>query len=100
MVRVPKRVGRSDYLVHVSKNDMRPRGLLYPIRLPERLPIILIPVKAGDPDARLDLQAALDSIYDRAGYDLDIDYRSEPNPPLSGKLAEWSDRLLRSKGLR
>jgi hypothetical protein len=100
MVRVPKKVGRYDYLVHVSKSGMRPRGLLYPIRLPQRLPIIPIPVKSGDPDARLDLQAALDSIYDRAGYDLDVDYRGEPNPPLSGKLAEWADRLLRSKGLR
>jgi hypothetical protein len=100
MVPVPKKVGPHEYLVHVSKKDMRPRGLLYPIRLSQRLPVIPIPLKAGDLDARLDLQAALDSIYDRAGYDLDIDYRDEPNPPLDGKLAEWSDMLLRSKGLR
>jgi hypothetical protein len=99
-VRVPKKAGAHEYLVHVSKKGMRPQGLLYPIRLARRLPIIPIPVAAGDPDARLDLQAALDSIYDRAGYDLDINYHREPDPPLGGKLAEWADQLLREKGLR
>jgi hypothetical protein len=100
VVHVPKTVGPHEYLVHVSKKGMRPRGLLYPIRLAHPLPIIPIPVKPDDPDARLDLQAALDSIYDRAGYDLEIDYRGEPNPPLSSELAAWADQLLRSKGLR
>jgi Protein of unknown function (DUF4058) len=100
LVRVPKKVGSYEYLVHVSRQDQRPRGLLYPIRLSQRLPVIPIPLKGGDPDARLDLQVALDAIYDRAGYDLEIDYRNDPNPPLIGKQAEWADELLRSKGLR
>ena len=51
LVRVPKKVGSHEYLVHVSKQDQRPRGLLYPIRLPQRLPVIPIPLKASDPDA-------------------------------------------------
>ncbi len=100
LVRTPKMVGTSDYLVHISKQGERPRGRLYPVRLSQRLPVIPIPLKSGDDDARLDLQAALDSIYDSAGYDLEIDYQSGPNPPLGGKLAQWADRLLRSKGLR
>jgi hypothetical protein len=100
LVRVPKKVGSYEYLVHVSRQDQRPRGLLYPIRLSQRLPVIPIPLKGGDPDACLDLQVALDAIYDRAGYDLEIDYRNDPNPPLIGKQAEWAAELLRSKGLR
>lgn len=100
MVHVPTSVGPQEYLVHVSTRDMRPQAFLYPIRLWDRLPIIPIPVRTGDPDASLDLQAALDAIYDRAGYDLDIDYRCEPNPPLNADLAAWADQLLRSKGLR
>jgi hypothetical protein len=100
MTNVPKKRGPHEYLVHVSKKGQRPRGLLYPIRLSQRLPIIPIPLKPGDPDARLDMQSVLDAAYDRAGYDLEIDYRDEPNPPLSGKLATWADQLLRSKGLR
>jgi hypothetical protein len=95
-----KKAGPNDYLVHVSKRDQRPQGLLYPIRLQRRLPIIPIPLKPNDPDARLDLQAVLDAAYENANYDLEIDYRREPNPPLTGKHAEWSDQLLRDKGLR
>jgi len=100
MVRVPKKVGTYSYLVHVSKAPQRPQGLLYPIRMPQRLPVIPIPVKPGDPDARLDMQAVLDAAYDRVGYDLEIDYRAEPRPPLKPELATWADQLLRSKGLR
>jgi Protein of unknown function (DUF4058) len=100
MVSVPKKVGPHSYLVHISKRGQRPRGLLYAIRLSQRLPVIPIPLKPGDPDARLDMQTVLDEAYDRAGYDLRIDYRADPNPPLSGKLATWADQLLRSKERR
>jgi hypothetical protein len=87
-------------MVLVSKSDQRPDGLLYPIRLPRRLPTIPIPLQCGTTDAGLDLQAVLEASYDRAGYDLEIDYRKEPRPPLEGELAAWADELLRSKGLR
>ena len=99
LVRVPKKVGPHEYLIHVSKKGLRPRGLLYPSRLSQRLPVVPIPLKTRDPDARLDLQSVLDTAYDRACYDLEIDYRQKPTPPLGGKLAEWADQLLRSKGL-
>ncbi len=72
----------------------------FPLRLSERLPIIPIPLKVGDPDARLDLQALPDQNYDRASYDLEIDYRAEPEPPLDPEMAAWADEMLRSKGLR
>ncbi len=100
MVRVPKKVGAHQYLVHISRKGMRPRGQLWGIRLSRRLPVIPIPLKSGDPDARLDLQAALDMTYDRACYDMALDYRKEPRPPLDENLAAWADQLLRSKGLR
>ena len=99
-VRIPKNVGPHEYLVHVSKRALRPQGLLYAIRLSGRLPIIPIPLKPEDPDAHLDLQAVLNAAYANANYDLEIDYRDDPDPPLIGKLAEWADELLRSKGLR
>jgi hypothetical protein len=100
LVRVPKNVGPHEYLIHVSKKGLRPRGLLYPSRLSQRLPDVPIPLKTRDPDASLDLQSVLETAYDRACYDLEIDYRRKPTPPLSGKLAEWADQLLRSKRLR
>jgi hypothetical protein len=42
----------------------------------------------------------LDAAYDRNGYELAIDYRNDPDPPLPGPWKEWADRLLREKGLR
>jgi hypothetical protein len=100
LVPVPKKIGSHEYLVHISRSSQRPRGQLWPIRLSQRLPVIPIPLKPGDPDACLDLQAVLEASYDRAGYDLEIDYRQDPRPPLDGELSDWADQLLRSKGLR
>jgi hypothetical protein len=89
-----------DYTVHVSRVERRPKGQVWPIRLAQRLPVVEIPLRAGDPDARLDLQQALTIVYDRAAYDLEIDYRAAPVPPLTGEAAAWADALLRSRGLR
>ncbi len=99
-VPLPRTIGPHEYLIHISRKGVRPRGHLYPLRLPRRLRPIPIPLKKGDPDARLDLQALIEQTYDRAGYDLEIDYKQEPEPPLSADMAAWADQLLRSKGLR
>jgi Protein of unknown function (DUF4058) len=96
--RLPRRP--CEYLAHVSRADKRPRGLLWPIRLSQRLPEIKIPLLPDDPDARLDLQAVLNTAYDRAGYDLSIDYASDPEPPLPPEWAGWADGLLIARGLR
>lgn len=89
-----------EYLVHVSRANKRPKGTLWPIRLSQRLPVVPIPLRPEDPDAPLDLQAVLTTAYDRAGYDLSVDYTRDPVPPLPEEWAVWSDRLLRSKGVR
>ena len=89
-----------EYLVHVSRVEQRPKGLLWPIRLSQRLPVIPIPLRPEDPDASLDLQAVITTAYDRAGYDLSVDYTRDPVPPLTGEWAAWADGLLKAKGLR
>jgi hypothetical protein len=89
-----------EYLVHVSHRATRPHGLPWPIRLSQRLPKVTIPLRAEDPETGLDLQAVLDAVYDRAGYDIDLDYRGEPVPPLGGEQAAWAHALLGAKGLR
>ncbi|MFI5074916.1 MAG: DUF4058 family protein [Actinomycetales bacterium] len=48
----------------------------------------------------LDLQAVLNAAYDRAGYDLEIDYRADPVPPLGPEWNAWANRLLQERGLR
>lgn len=89
-----------EYRVHVSRVGRRPRGMLWPIRLDQRLPPIPIPLRAGDADAHLDLQQVLATIFERAGYDQDINYRLEPLAPISPAYLGWIAQLLRERGLR
>jgi hypothetical protein len=90
----------ADYYVHVSRTGDRPKGYVWPILLTQRLPVIFIPLKPEDPDAELDLQAVLNTAYDRAAYDLVVDYTRQPVPPLTDETAAWATELLRAKGLR
>jgi hypothetical protein len=52
-----------------------------------------IPLRAPDPDARLDLQALVHRVYDGARYEADI-YQNEPHPALSKVDAEWARGLI------
>jgi hypothetical protein len=72
---------------------------IYDLPLHRRLPAIGIPLREGENDVALDLQALVESAYRNGAYD-DIDYRVDPVPPLKRTDAAWADRLLRSKGLR
>jgi hypothetical protein len=78
-----------------------PRGAaLYPIRLRDPLPAIPVPLRPGEAEPSLDLQKIAESAYDRGRYDVVLDYRAEPAPPLAPDDAGWADRLLRERGLR
>jgi hypothetical protein len=90
---------QGDYFVHVSRVRQRPSGLIWPIRLPQRLPVIDVPLRNDGPTYRLDLQQVLDAVYDGSNYDLSIDYTQPPCPPLREEYAAWADQLLREKKL-
>lgn len=90
----------ASYYVVLSRADHRPEAEVWPIRLQDPLPVVAVPLIPPDPDVPLDLGAALTAIYDRAGYDLDTDYRADPFPSLEGQDAIWAARLLEEKGLR
>ncbi|MGZ6053042.1 MAG: DUF4058 family protein [Isosphaeraceae bacterium] len=81
------------YSVLVSRAQARPNAEFWPIALRQRLPVIPIPVRAPDSDARLDLQAVLDRIYDDAGY-ADYVYEQNPYPRLNGEDAVWARQFL------
>ncbi len=90
---VPNDVGR-DYLV-VAYRSMTGTVSAYPIGLRERLPTIAVPLRAGDADAPLDLQAVFDRVYDDGPFADDADYTRPPDPPLSDADAAWAAELLR-----
>jgi hypothetical protein len=82
-----------DYYVLVSRAQQRPRAGVWPLRLRDPLPAIPIPLRAPDADVELDLQQALHSVYDDAGYQ-DYIYRQAPHPPLYPADAEWARQFL------
>lgn len=84
-----ERLPPHDYLVHVSKRGQRPKGILWPILVSQRLPIIKIPLLPADDDAELALGDVLNTAYDRAGYDLVVDYDKPPRVPLSPPADRW-----------
>ena len=62
------------------------------------LPVITVPLQAEDSEVTLDLQLALNTIYDTLNYDLIIDCSQMPQPPLEADEATWASELLREAG--
>ena len=89
----------SDYRILIRRGG-RPRATLYTFGVRHAIPAFRLPLKRGDTEPVLDIGKILHELYDRAGYDLALDYASEPTPPLSPGDAEWADALLGEKGLR
>jgi hypothetical protein len=81
-----------DYYALVSRAEERPRVGIWPFRLRDPLPLIPIPLRPSDPDARLDLQQVLHHVYDDAGYE-DYIYTGAPQPLLQPADAAWAREL-------
>jgi hypothetical protein len=89
------------YYVTLSRADQRPLVEVWPIQLQDSLPIIPVPLLEPDPDAALDLAAAVAAVYERGGYATLIDYhRPPPLPKLPEADTLWLDRLLRERDIR
>jgi hypothetical protein len=94
-------VPRSAYRAYADRTTVdERRRLAWPILLREPLPVLGVPLRPGDDDVPLDLQAVLQSAYARAAYDLDTDYSRAPVPPLGDDDAGWADELLSAHRLR
>ena len=84
----------ADYYAFVAYGDRLPQVNVYAWSLRDRLPTIPVPLAEDDPDATLDLGAALTIAYDRAGYDYALDYRAEVQPPLNDADRDWVRSVL------
>jgi hypothetical protein len=91
---------QGDYRILVRAGLERPQARLYTCNVRQALPEVPVPLRRGEPEAWLPLGRLLADIYTRARYDLRIDYRQPPEPPLSPPDVTWADALLRAQGLR
>lgn len=87
----------TDYRILVSRSHQRPLADLYEFSLQDRIPDILIPLQAEEPEPMLKLQQLIEGIYERGGYHLRIDYQQPPPPPaLSLKDRKWLQHLTKN----
>ena len=90
---------RTTYQICVRRGYEAGSIEVYRVPLDEPLPAIRIPLREADPDVPLQIQPLIDQCYRNGRYD-DLDYKADPIPSLDAADAAWSDKLLRSKGLR
>lgn len=85
----------SQYRILVSRSNCRPSADLYAFNLPDPIPSFSLPLKHQDSEPLVDLQTILQSIYDRAGFDLAINYDRPAVPPLTVEDLAWAEDILK-----
>ena len=91
----------SHYRILVS-NAYRTNAMadLYLCSIQSSIPVFVMPLAEGSEGIAIDLKPIIDEVYVLGSYDRDIDYQTDPEPPLSDADRTWLDQLLREKGLR
>jgi len=84
----------TDYCVMISRRRRRSRIEVYEWPLRHILPTIPIPLGPDDDDVMLDLQASLNVVYDRAGYDYTLNYSRPLDPPLRDIDLDWTAEIV------
>ncbi|ETX05566.1 DUF4058 family protein [Candidatus Entotheonella palauensis] len=83
----------ADYILLVNRSredDPRRISEIWPVQLSEVLPALPVPLAPPDPDVGLDLNAAIQAVYARAGYDWRLHYdQPVPPPKLRPEMADW-----------
>lgn len=89
--------GRSDYYTLLHRAGAGGRLEVWYSDLRDTLPMISVPLRSPHPDLVLDLQAALNTAYERARYAEQIDYgQPVPAPALRPADAAWVAERVRA----
>jgi len=89
-----KAPGSNDYRIIISRSQHRPRADIYLFGVRDLIPTFPIPLRPGETEPTLPLNDILHELYDQGGYDLIIDYRQPPQPPLPEADAAWARQLV------
>jgi hypothetical protein len=82
-----------DYFAIVSRGHRRPRADVFHWTIRQPLPTIHIPLKPGEPEVPLDLQQVFTTVYDRARYQLSLNYTARLAVPPTEPDAVWLRQL-------
>ena len=87
-----------EYAVLVSRGHATPRrpmASLFPAYIDRPLPVIPVPLRQGEPELPLDLQAVFEQAYAAGPYRRYFrEYPPQPEPPLPAERAEWLKGVL------
>jgi hypothetical protein len=84
----------SDYRVLVFRPRLGRIAHLYGFTYKTAMPEIPIPLLPQDTEPSLDLNTVLHTLYERAGYDLAIDYTQPPQPRLRKDDQSWAASII------
>ncbi|MEQ8462899.1 DUF4058 family protein [Coleofasciculus sp. E1-EBD-02] len=87
---------QTGYRILVSRGYCRPDADLYTFGLKEPIPAFPVPLRPDDPEPIVDLQQLLNDIYERARFDLAINYSQPVKPALAPEDAIWVTEILES----
>ena len=91
---------RSHYRLLISREEKRPFAELISFSVRQAIPSFTLPLLPDDEEPEVELGRLFHELYDRAGYDLRIDYKGAAEPPLEGEDAAWATGLLQQADLR
>ncbi|NET58219.1 MAG: DUF4058 family protein [Symploca sp. SIO2E6] len=97
---ISSEISQTDYRILIAFGNRRPLAQLYGFSIRQTIPQFLLPLLPNDTEPIVDVQSLLVGIYQRARYDMAVDYSTEPVPRLKEEDRIWADQLLREKGLR
>jgi hypothetical protein len=87
-------VPAGDYYAIISRGDQRPRADVFAWTLRDPMPDIPIPLLPGDGDAMVSLAETFSAVYNRAAYELSLDYNADILPATTEADAVWARGLL------
>lgn len=87
----------SHYRTVVRRGHQPRQAAVYLFSLPQAIPALPIPLLPEDPEPVIDLNALLGQVYERARYDLRIDYELPPVPPLDVAVDAWARQIIASR---
>jgi hypothetical protein len=87
---------QTPYRAVVVRGDDRIRCWYYPITISSPMPKLSVPLRSGEPDIQLDLQALLNLAYVNGGYHGAIDYTKPLRNPLPPEITAWIETWLKA----
>lgn len=85
----------SPYFLFLKRADGGTDVEIWPVSFKEAIPLLPVPLRHPDPAIPLDLNQAIQTVYNEAAYDLRLDYsQPPPKPNLSADDMAWLEAHL------